>query len=125
MRILVCGGRDFTDYKYVLDTLDRLSLDWPKLEEDEYGNWLPDVTIISGGARGVDSMAIDWAVTNWCSFEKYPAKWYQYGKLAGYLRNIEMLEKGKPDLVVAFAGGKGTQMMVRLAKVAKIPVIEA
>lgn len=130
LRVLVCGGRHFgrvyagidgskqglVEYQFILDTLNRLSLDWPKRPEDEYGNWLPDVVVISGKAPGVDTVAIDWAVVNWCQFEEYPANWKKYGKRAGYLRNRQMLIEGKPDLVVAFPGGPGTEMMKKLAR---------
>ena len=34
------------------------------------------------------------------------------GYRAGPIRNQEMLDKGKPDLVIAFPGGKGTADMV-------------
>ena len=46
--------------------------------------------------------------------------WKKYGKKAGPLRNQQMLEEGKPDLVVAFPGGNGTADMVRRAKKANI-----
>jgi len=105
-------------------TLNRLSLDWPRLPEDEYGNWLPDVFIMSGGAPGVDSVAIDWAVVNWCRGKKYKAEWNKYGGKAGPIRNKRMLEDGKPDVVIAFPGGSGTANMVMLAKRAGVPVIE-
>jgi ABC-type Fe3+-hydroxamate transport system substrate-binding protein len=35
-----------------------------------------------------------------------------------------MLNEGKPDLVIAFPGGKGTQMMINLAESAGIPVVK-
>lgn len=143
MKVLVCGGRDYgnlarlkgnrkdpewiqkeREYRHIMGTLNRMSLEWPKTPEDEYGNWLPDVTIISGAAQGVDSVAIDWAVVNWQKCEEYPADWKAFGKLAGIKRNEQMLLVGQPDLVVAFPGGSGTADMVRRAKRAKIKVIE-
>jgi hypothetical protein len=35
-----------------------------------------------------------------------------------------MLDQGKPEVVVAFPGGRGTADMVRRAKLAKILVVE-
>src|SRR5690348_8540698 len=125
MRILVCGGRDYGDlsqiksqtdplfpqrkeeYNCVLKALDQISFDYREEgdEPDADGNWLPQVTIISGAARGVDTVALDWAVINWCPSEEYPADWDTHGKAAGPIRNKQMLEEGKPDLVVAFPGG--------------------
>jgi hypothetical protein len=44
---------------------------------------------------------------------------------AGPIRKQQMLDEGKPDLVVAFPGGRGTAHMVRIARAAGIEVIEA
>ena len=43
-------------------------------------------------------------------------------KSAGHIRNQVMLDKGKPDVVVAFPGGRGTADMVRRAEGAGIEV---
>lgn len=125
MKVLVCGGRDFTDRRRLISFLDKLCYErgW-KTPEDEYGNWLPAITIIHGGAKGADSLADDYAVVNWTGLEVYPADWKNHGKSAGYIRNKQMLEKGKPDIVVAFPGGKGTKMMKELARKAGIEVVE-
>ena len=42
----------------------------------------------------------------------------------GHIRNQQMIDEGKPDLVVAFKGGTGTADMVRRAKKHNIKVIE-
>jgi hypothetical protein len=133
MRALVCGGRDFANdvrpgyqgpqHTFVIATLDRIL---HPIVTDDMATWLPpDGTfIIAGAARGVDKAAIDWAVVNWVPFQEYPADWEKYGKRAGYVRNKQMLEEGKPDLVIAFPGGKGTAMMVKIAREAGVPVEE-
>lgn len=145
MKILVCGGRNFgkvvrkhanpddepaetqdrlAEYKFIHDTLNDLVLIYSK-EVNPDDNWLPtDITIISGAASGADSAASDFAVINYCKLEEYPAEWDKHGVRAGYIRNQRMLDDGKPDLVVAFPGGKGTAMMIRIAKKAGIPVRE-
>lgn len=94
------------------------------MEPDQYGNWLPDVFVISGKARGADTLAIDWAVVNWQDYKEFPADWEKYGKSAGYIRNQQMLDEGKPDIVVAFPGGAGTRMMVNIARKAGVEVLE-
>jgi hypothetical protein len=95
-----------------------------RTKPDKYGNYLYDVTIIAGGARGADSLAADWAAVNNTNYKEYPAQWEKYGRRAGYLRNKQMLDEGKPELVIAFPGGVGTRMMVQLAKTAGVEVIE-
>lgn len=125
-RILVCGGRDYADYLCLTKTLEQICWDrkWVSDVVDGNVNWLPKVVIISGVAKGADSLAIDWAVVNWVPFETYPAQWAVYGKKAGSIRNQQMLDEGKPDLVVAFPGGIGTKDMIRRAKKAGVEVIE-
>jgi hypothetical protein len=133
MRVLVCGGRDFghfnttgpipfkqtvgyKQYEFLKGYLDT------RLNPNQEPLPPTGTFIIAGGARGADRAAIDWAVVNWVPFQEYPANWEKYGKRAGYLRNVQMLEEGKPDLVIAFPGGKGTAMMINLAKGAGVPV---
>lgn len=97
---------------------------FPRTKPDSYGNFLFDVTIIHGDAPGVDHLADTWAVVNWVQIKRFPAKWDQYGRGAGPLRNQQMLDEGKPDLVIAFPGGKGTANMTKLAREAGVKVIE-
>ncbi len=110
---------------FIYKTLDQLAFDRGLYSYYEGEPMMPEnITIISGAAKGVDSVAIDWAITNWLSFKEFPANWDKYGKAAGPIRNKQMLEEGKPDLVVAFPGGRGTANMVKLAKEAGVEVIE-
>lgn len=140
MRLLVCGGRHYANYKYVkagkitqlqfleeylvVDNAIANALGW--ITTEEMDSWLPPAgtVIVSGAADGVDTSAIDWAVTNWVQFEEYPADWDKHGKAAGPIRNQQMLVEGKPDKVLAIHGGKGTADMVFRARKAGIPVIE-
>lgn len=117
MRILVCGGRDYLDYI----TLSRV------LDETVAGLDPDDVTIIQGGATGADFLAKVYAYCwGWggLSCEEYKADWKKYGKGAGLIRNQQMLDKGSPDLVIAFKGGVGTADMVNRARKADIEVRE-
>jgi hypothetical protein len=126
-RVLVCGGRNYSNHRRFFQTLDDIAWALGDLNDNELGEgdkWLPDWLIISGAATGADSLAIEYAVVNWCQLEEYPADWDKYGKRAGYIRNKQMLEEGKPDLVIAFPGGKGTANMIKLAKEAGVEVIE-
>lgn len=126
MRILVCGGRDYTNWDFFCKKLRTCSpLFNDILTEYEHGNGVEPVpVIIQGGASGVDQMARLYAECYFLEVEEYPAEWNTYGKAAGPIRNQRMLEEGKPDFVVAFPGGTGTADMVRRAKREGVPVIE-
>lgn len=125
MRVLVCGGRDYDDWKKFRDLMEKVAKErFPRTPEDEHGNYLYDCTIIAGGARGADRMAADWAAVNWTGYQEFKADWATHGKAAGCIRNQQMLDEGKPDLVVAFPGGRGTKDMIRRAKEAGVEVIE-
>lgn len=123
MRVLVCGGRDYSDYLRLDDVLKGICFDrgWYSFEGDIF---IPKVTVISGGAKGADHLAILWAMSNNCDYQIFPAKWKLHGKAAGPIRNSEMIRDGKPDLVVAFPGGVGTQDMIRQAKKNNIEVVK-
>ncbi len=127
MRVLVCGGRDFEDRDMVIRELEQRLC--PDPDPDDMTTWLPppDLVIIHGGASGVDTFADEWAVVNWVPTDPYEVtkeEWDRLGKAAGPLRNQQMLDEGKPDLVIAFPGGKGTADMVRKARAAGVEVIE-
>ena len=113
MRILVCGGRDYTDQANV----DKVLFDETGLR-DQYKSG----TIIHGNARGADSLAASWGYRMGWKVEAYPADWKTHGRKAGPIRNKQMLEEGKPDLVIAFPGGKGTADMIRQAEAKSIRI---
>lgn len=112
MRILVCGGRFYANENKVFKTLDKA--------KSVFG----EVHIIHGAADGADTLAGRWAKSRNIECTRFPAKWNEHGRKAGFIRNKQMLEEGKPDLVIAFQGQKGTQMMIELATKAGVPVRE-
>lgn len=112
MRVLVCGGRGYDDADRVHAVLGKL--------HSEAGI---DV-VIEGGARGADFWGHHWAEHNGVMTERYPADWENHGSFAGHMRNTRMLNEGRPDLVVAFPGGRGTADMVRKARKAGVKVVE-
>src|SRR5262245_24499598 len=111
MRVLVCGGRDYADSQTLADTMSRLRA--------ERGISV----VIAGGARGADTLAEEWAKANGIECIVFHADWATLGRSAGPIRNKRMLDEGRPDLVVAFPGGRGTSDMTRRALDAGIEVI--
>tara|TARA_R110000796_G_scaffold69835_1_gene158976 strand:- start:189 stop:536 length:348 start_codon:yes stop_codon:yes gene_type:complete len=109
MRILIAGGRDFGDYDLLYNTLRPYSE--------------TALTVISGTAKGADTLGEHWALDYGVAVERYPALWEEHGRAAGHIRNQLMLDDGKPDLVVVFPGGKGSISMVQKARKAGVETI--
>jgi len=111
MKVLVCGGRDFADWEKLFRTLDEVTA-------GHYG-----LHVIHGNAPGADRIGGLWAHKKKLKVTTYPADWHSYGKAAGPIRNQFMLDDGKPDVVVACPGGKGTADMVARAKKAGVRIV--
>ncbi len=117
MKVLVCGGRKYTDFRKVCDTLDKLHAK------------NPISLIVEGGAKGADTMARSWGGFHRVPVRTFPADWDNHGLAAGPIRNGQMLDEGKPDLVVAFptngklSESKDTANMVKQARAKKIKTI--
>lgn len=100
---LVVGSRNFDNYELMRGILDYL------LQNKKY------VVIVSGGAKGADSLAERYANEHNYRLKVFPANWDKYGKSAGYKRNEQMhlyisAPSDKDRGVVAFWDGssKGT-----------------
>ena len=96
LKVLVCGGRDFDDTTFIHSELDRLHAQYDFC------------TVIEGDARGVDRIAGEWARSRGIELIEFPADWKNEGRHAALIRNLRMLNEGRPYLVVAFPGGGGT-----------------
>lgn len=110
MRVLVCGDRYWTDWQRIFDRLSQLDR---------------STVLIHGACRGADLLAANVGTALGFEILAFPAQWSLYGKAAGPIRNLEMIVKGKPDLVIAFHSdiehSRGTKNMIRQTKIAGIP----
>lgn len=114
MRVLVCGGRDFSDRDAVSIALSPYRPE--KITEPS------EHILIVGGATGADALAEEWADVWGVRKRVFLADWKLHGRAAGPVRNQRMIDEGKPDVCIAFNGGRGTADMVRRARAAGIPV---
>ena len=80
------------------------------------------IEIISGMADGADTLGIKYAKEHKLTMVLYPANWKKYPRMAGILRNMNMLVTATH--LVAFWDGKshGTKHMIEIAKEKGIPV---
>ena len=107
MKLAIVGSRTFNDYPFLVQEVLKIN----DIEK-----------IISGGARGADSLAIYYAQQNNIQFRVFLANWGQFGKKAGFIRNVEIVDYS--DVILAFWDGqsKGTQHTIKLAGACKKPV---
>jgi len=101
MIVAIIGGREFTDFNFVVDELDNI-------EGIEH--------IVSGGARGADTMAVNYAKLRHISWHEHKAEWSKYGRAAGPIRNKKVVDDA--DTIIAFWNGRsaGTRNAIQQAR---------
>jgi hypothetical protein len=102
-KVIVAGGRDFNDYKLLTAKCDNYLINKNNVE------------IVSGAAKGADSLAIKYANERGYALKIFTPDWSTFGKRAGYLRNEEM--GNYADALIAFWDGesRGTKHMIDIA----------
>ena len=112
-KTIIAGGRDFMDYNLLKEKTNKI------LQEKKVTH---KIVIISGCARGADTLGLRYASENAFDVEEYPAEWDKYGKKAGYVRNVKMAENA--DALIAFWDGKskGTKHMIDIAAERNLPI---
>lgn len=103
MRLAVIGSRDFNDYILLSMELDII------VQQNNIN------TIISGGARGADYLAKEYAINNNLMYKEFPADWNKFGSSAGFIRNKDIVDDC--NYLVAFWDNKskGTKHSIELA----------
>lgn len=106
-RVVVAGGRLFNNQEMLDRNMDRI-LSRKSLTHK--------IVIVSGKAKGADSLGEVYAKKRGYDVVEVPADWDKFGKRAGYLRNESMASNS--DATVAFWDGKskGTKHMIDLTK---------
>ena len=113
LRIIIAGSRDFNDY----ELLKREALNILKQNNRPKDT----VKIISGTARGADTLGEQFAKEFGLEVKRFIPDWDRLGKRAGYIRNAEMAKYATKDdndgMLIAFWDGKskGTKHMIDLA----------
>src|SRR5688500_4746323 len=106
MKVVVCGSRTVTNYKLVETVINKCI--------EDYGIQVTE--LVSGAAKGVDTLAETWALKNSVVIKRYPANWDVYGISAGPIRNRQMGDYC--DVIIAIWDGKsrGTKNMIDYGK---------
>lgn len=109
MKVAVVGSREFNDYFYLRDVLDghRDKID----------------LLVSGGARGADTLAQKYAKENGIPILIYYPEWKKLGKQAGIIRNTLIADQA--DVMVAFAykTSRGTRHAISYMRGLDKPVV--
>lgn len=72
--------------------------------------------VVSGNAKGVDTLGEQWAVENKVPIILFPANWELYNKAAGFIRNKQMAEYADALIAIWDGVSKGTESMIKLAE---------
>lgn len=104
----IVGSRDFTD-KEKFETFVK---DWIRKEGKP-------AIIVSGGARGADTLAKNYANDRKIPLEEIHADWNTYGKKAGPIRNTHIATLCTHILAFPSRSGRDTQDTIRKAKFRK------
>ena len=106
-RVIIAGGRQFNDYGLLSAKCDGI-LSQKRMTHK--------IIIISGTARGADTLGERYARERGYTVERFPADWNTLGKRAGYVRNCQMADNA--DALIVFWDGEspGTKNMVEIAR---------
>lgn len=102
--LAIVGSRSFNDYERLKKIIDYIRTKFNV------------VKIVSGGARGADSLGAEYATKHNIELVVFPAEWDRLGKSAGYVRNEKIVDNS--DFIVAFWDGvsKGTKHTINIAE---------
>ena len=125
MKIAIIGSRGFNDYPLLCKLMKKIKS--------------PISEIVSGGARGADSLGARYAKENDIPLKVFEAQWDDieaegalvkqnrqgnlYNSLAGFWRNKDIVDRA--EMVVAFwdEKSKGTENSVQRARAKKKPLV--
>lgn len=107
MKTIIAGSRHFNDYEKVVKIIRQSNFQITQ--------------VVSGGAKGVDSLGEKWAGKD--NYKRFPANWTKYGKAAGPIRNQQMADYA--DALIAIYDSrtsKGTKDMIKRAKKSNLKI---
>ena len=108
MKLIIAGSRGINHIQHLYNSI--LTLDLGNIIREKV------TEIVSGGARGADSLSEILAKKLNIPLQSMPADWNKHGKSAGYVRNEEMAKYADACLVLWDGTSKGSKHMIDLAK---------
>ena len=102
MRVIIAGSRGINDYATVRDAVQR--------------SGFPISRVVSGMAKGVDTLAVRFATDTGLPCDRFLAEWRKWGRSAGYKRNVQMAKNADALIAVWDGQSTGTRHMIDVAK---------
>lgn len=107
MKLIIAGGRDFSDYDLLADETSGFIVENVGFNEE--------VIIVSGLAKGADTLGCQLAQECNYPIEGYAAEWGKFGRAAGPIRN-KLMAKNATHLIAFWDGeSRGTMHMIDYA----------
>ncbi|MEO0900338.1 MAG: DUF2493 domain-containing protein [Bacteroidota bacterium] len=107
-KVIIAGCRYYHDFERVVQVCDHLLK--------------TEVVIVSGGAKGADALGERYAQLKGYTVERHIANWEQLGKMAGPIRNEEMVKTANRAIVFWDGRSRGTKNLVSLCKRYQLPI---
>lgn len=110
MKIAIIGSREAGNINLEQELINRLGI-------------FTNDTIISGGARGIDTLAAQVARKHGIRLLEFRPDYATYGRGATFVRNRQIVDEA--DVVIAFWNGtsRGTKYTIEYAKKKYVPVV--
>jgi len=102
MRVIIAGSRHCNDYELLLAAIRESGFNI--------------TSVVSGRARGVDTMGEAYAKLLNLPVFGYPADWDHYGKAAGHIRNTAMAKNADALIALLAPDSRGTANMIKQAE---------
>ena len=99
LRMVIAGSRYLENYEVLAERMNRIHAKNPITE------------VVSGCARGADSLGEMWAEDNHIPIARFPADWEGLGKRAGHVRNAQMADHADAAVIFAYKGSRGSENM--------------
>lgn len=109
MKTIIAGSRNINDLRLLERVIEKSGFEISE--------------VVCGGARGVDDLGRKWAGNgNRIPLKLFPAKWDEFGKSAGYRRNVEMADYADALIAIWDGKSKGTKHMIDIANKKRLKV---
>jgi len=97
MKTIIAGSRDISNYDLVKYTTKQSNFTITE--------------VVSGTAKGIDSLGEKWAQEQGIPIKKFPANWNEHGKAAGPIRNGQMADYADALILIWDGKSRGSANM--------------